>query len=185
MRAPIFAAGHVHHPRRDKYLRLLALPASTLLLLLLLLPGPVSHPPPSKPILPSTLEEYRSSHSPGMMGAGPLVRQVDPITLNPCAAASCSLSCCVRVCLALPALPRSAIMPRQWGSGMNPLYATDPVRHGCRWLSRIRRSITIVATTQLVSIVPRFGHNSVTQNIAMLYQTFCIEYQCNLEPLAR
>lgn len=91
------------------------------------------------------------------------------------------LLCACMPCLACPAsLCHHAIMPRQWGS--EPFLCNRPC---ATRLSRVRRSISIVATTQPISIVPRFDHNSVTQNIAMPYQTFCIEHQCNLEPLAR
>jgi hypothetical protein len=125
MRAPIWAAVHVHHPRRDKYLRLLTcslacLPPSS---------SSSSYPAPGlthPPLRHSSFDsrEYRSSHSPGILGAGPLASQADPITLNPCAAAIVILSVLLSACMPyLPCLPCPAslchglVMPCQWGSG--------------------------------------------------------------------
>lgn len=80
MRAPISAAGQVHHHRGP--CTLLAF-----LLFLLLLPRPRVSPAPQPCLV--QLEQYRSSHSLGMVGMGPLASQANPVTLNPTAPASC------------------------------------------------------------------------------------------------
>lgn len=66
------------------------------------------------------LEQYRSSHSLGMVGMGPSASQANPVTLNPAAPASCfsgvrRLGVCVCVC-ALPCLPCLAL-PRDVSGG--------------------------------------------------------------------